>query len=173
MLTVVASGLVGRFIYARIHHGLYGRRATLKELQDELAARRQDLQVDGSITDPLVKRLASLEKTALAPPAGLLRSLGRYLKLAVTTRTAGPGLRRALRKAVRAAARDRGWTWAARRRETRTHRRSLIRYLKGMRRIVALNCHERMFAAWHVLHTPLFIILFVTAVFHVVAVHMY
>ena len=56
---------------------------------------------------------------------------------------------------------------------TRTHRRALNRYLKGMRRIAALKSYERMFAAWHVLHTPLFIILFVTAVFHVVAVHMY
>ena len=33
MALVAASGIVGRFLYGRIHHGLYGRRATLAELR--------------------------------------------------------------------------------------------------------------------------------------------
>ena len=33
MLLVVASGIIGRFIYKRIHHGLYGRKSNLEELQ--------------------------------------------------------------------------------------------------------------------------------------------
>ena len=33
MALVAGSGIVGRFLYARIHHGLYGRRATLAELR--------------------------------------------------------------------------------------------------------------------------------------------
>ena len=36
MLLVAASGIVGRFIYTRIHHGLYGRRATLQEREEAL-----------------------------------------------------------------------------------------------------------------------------------------
>ncbi len=31
-LTVAGSGLIGRFIYSKIHRGLYGRRTSLKEL---------------------------------------------------------------------------------------------------------------------------------------------
>ena len=34
MLTVAGSGLIGRYIYARIHFGLYGRKADLGELRD-------------------------------------------------------------------------------------------------------------------------------------------
>src|SRR5262249_55531378 len=33
MLTVAGSGLIGRYIYARIHHGLYGSKLTLGELR--------------------------------------------------------------------------------------------------------------------------------------------
>src|SRR4030088_2972931 len=33
MLTVAGSGVVGRYIYSRVHHGLYGRKATLSELR--------------------------------------------------------------------------------------------------------------------------------------------
>jgi hypothetical protein len=173
MLTVVASGLVGRFIHARIHHGLYGRRANLGEMRDELAARRAELNIEGALTAKVEARLKALEAIALAPPAGLLASLGRYLALAVDTRIDGPGLRRALRLAVRKIAGERDWTGSARRRASRLLRRHLNQYLKSLRRIAAFACYERLFAAWHVLHMPLFVILFVTAVFHVIAVHMY
>src|ERR1700759_1524963 len=40
MLTVAGSGIFGRYFYAKIHHGLYGRKATLSELQ----ARAQELR---------------------------------------------------------------------------------------------------------------------------------
>ncbi len=33
MLTVAGSGIFGRYFYSKIHHGLYGRKATLAELQ--------------------------------------------------------------------------------------------------------------------------------------------
>src|SRR5882757_6115376 len=42
MLTVSGSGIFGRYFYSKIHHGLYGRKATLTELQErahELRAR--------------------------------------------------------------------------------------------------------------------------------------
>ena len=34
MLTVAGSGLIGRYIYAHIHHGLYGRKLELGELRE-------------------------------------------------------------------------------------------------------------------------------------------
>ena len=34
MSLVAGSGIIGRFIYTRIHHGLYGRRASLNELRE-------------------------------------------------------------------------------------------------------------------------------------------
>ncbi|MBV8851875.1 MAG: hypothetical protein JOY91_00680, partial [Sinobacteraceae bacterium] len=40
MLAVSGSGLIGRYIYAHIHHGLYGSKLTLRELQQNAAKLR-------------------------------------------------------------------------------------------------------------------------------------
>jgi hypothetical protein len=42
-----------------------------------------------------------------------------------------------------------------------------------VRNTATLGVYERLFALWHVLHVPLFILLVITAIIHVVAVHLY
>ena len=43
MVIVASSGLVGRYFYAKIHHGLYGRKANLKELRESLKESKSKL----------------------------------------------------------------------------------------------------------------------------------
>ena len=46
MLLVSGSGTFGRFFYTKIHHGLYGRQATVNELQAELdSSGRREIHV--------------------------------------------------------------------------------------------------------------------------------
>ena len=47
------------------------------------------------------------------------------------------------------------------------------RYTDTLRKIVALRMYERLFSLWHILHLPLFIMMIITAVIHIFAVHMY
>ena len=42
-LLVAGSGLVGRYIYSKIHYGLYGRQLTLKELKEDLDHKQSSL----------------------------------------------------------------------------------------------------------------------------------
>ena len=44
---------------------------------------------------------------------------------------------------------------------------------RTVRRAATLGVYERLFSLWHVLHVPLFVILVLTAIIHVVAVHLY
>lgn len=44
MLLVAGSGLIGRFVYTRIHKGLYGRRSSLKDAHQELAGSAGDVK---------------------------------------------------------------------------------------------------------------------------------
>ena len=46
-------------------------------------------------------------------------------------------------------------------------------HLRRVRKIAELNSYERMFGLWHLFHLPFFYMLVVTAIVHVVAVHMY
>jgi hypothetical protein len=45
--------------------------------------------------------------------------------------------------------------------------------LRQIRRVAELGSYERLFSLWHVFHLPFFYILVVTALVHVLAVHMY
>jgi hypothetical protein len=45
--------------------------------------------------------------------------------------------------------------------------------LHAARRVAEFEACERLFAAWHILHLPLFVMLLVVGVVHVVAVHVY
>ncbi|MGB5624105.1 MAG: hypothetical protein WBM61_00125, partial [Woeseiaceae bacterium] len=42
-----------------------------------------------------------------------------------------------------------------------------------MRQVAQLSFYERLFSLWHVFHMPLFLVLVVSALVHVLAVHMY
>ncbi len=164
MLSVVASGLIGRFIYARVHHGLYGRRASVQEFSQEMQERRVAAGLDAEFAPAAQKRLATLEKLVLAEPMGVVTSARRVLAAAVLTRLVAPALNREAASQLRAIAEERGWSRSARNRHERAIRGLLSAYLESVRRIVAFAFFERLFGLWHVLHMPLFIILVVSAV---------
>ena len=46
-------------------------------------------------------------------------------------------------------------------------------YTKLMTRVAKFTVYERLFAVWHVLHLPIFFVMVLSALVHVLAVHMY
>ena len=66
-----------------------------------------------------------------------------------------------------------GWTKSARRRRLSAYRRHLDSYFDAVARAEAFVLYERLFSLWHMLHLPLFTILILAALAHVVAVHLY
>ena len=49
----------------------------------------------------------------------------------------------------------------------------ITRRLAALRKYAQFRANERLFSLWHVVHYPLFLILVVAVIVHVVAVHMY
>ena len=64
-LTVAGSGLVGRFIYSRIHHGLYGRKANLKELLARVKTTTPGVGRLGTFVPELHKRMTQFDREVL------------------------------------------------------------------------------------------------------------
>ena len=64
MLTVAGSGLVGRYLYAHIHFGLYGRKKTLEELRSS-ARRLQSIGQGIPFLPQLLNRLQAAEQAIL------------------------------------------------------------------------------------------------------------
>jgi hypothetical protein len=160
MLIVAGSGLIGRFFYTRIHRGLYGRRASVREYLSDAESFKSELSPDQSIVAGIMQDLRSYEERRLAPSTTFWNSFCRALT--------SPFARFRLRRRVMHQIRQHQSGTAS-----QSFDRKLKRYLFAVARAEAFALYERLFALWHVLHLPLFIILVFAALAHVVAVHLY
>ncbi len=172
-LLVAISGIVGRHFYAAIHRGLYGRKLTLGELQRDLSSSAEKSHGLATLMPKLVARLDmlcdQLQGDKVTNSLGIRRSLKwlftyRFLRLSLLW-TARRELRLA---AVRfeVVARDQ-------KRLKRTTSRFVRDYTKLMTRVAKFTVYERLFAIWHVLHLPIFFVMVLSVLIHVLAVHMY
>lgn len=173
MLTVASSGLVGRYIYAHIHHGLYGRRMELAELRTGAEGLRA-LSSNISFLPELVNRIEAAEQRLLSTgPRGAL--LGAVKPLIVATTAIGMRwrLHRYVRRSLRALARRSAVVAAERRRLRSVACAYVDRRLAVSRRVAGFEGYERLFSLWHALHIPLLFMMIIAAVIHVIAVHVY
>ena len=173
MLTVASSGLVGRYFYSHIHYGLYGRKMSLGELQQN-AERLRTLQGTIAFLPELVNRLEQQEAKLLASGTRVpVLGLAKPLIVAINALLARWRLRRYVSKALRAAARQSPLVSEQRRRLRRAAGTYVRTRLVATRRVAEFEAYERLFSLWHVLHMPLMFIMFMAAIVHVVAVHVY
>ena len=87
MLTVAASGIVGRYLYAKIHMGLYGRKAEATEIVAEAESLRQSLGHELKAANYIVEELNSFSQCVAEKfPTGLFSSLWSGAVLSVQTR---------------------------------------------------------------------------------------
>lgn len=160
MLLVVASGVIGRFIYRKIHHGLFGSRATLKELQDGLNRHLSALQPALAGHPAIAREVDAFLAEVGRQPQSPLAAARHFLSLGWRRLVASRRIRRNLGAAADdAALHDLGNT--------------LLAALAAAQRTAQFSTYERLFALWHVIHIPFLWMLFITAIVHVVAVHAY
>ena len=173
MLVVALSGLVGRYFYTKIHYGLYGSRANLEELElsSEVGMLRVGFMLEFSPS--LSKRIQSFHAAATAPSSNVFSGIARILLMGIWTRFVYFSISSHLNRAFAMEAQRRGWTKKDRDKRARAARRHLSGYLATARKVVELGFYERLFSLWHVLHIPLFVMLLLTGIGHVIAVHMY
>ena len=165
MLLVAASGLIGRHLYSRIHYGLYGSKVDLARLGGDATALRESMKNLIESVPGLREMLNNLEKQTLQLPHSMLGSIAHVLTIAVKSRIVS--LRAVFR--VRRAFNDGGGDAGTR----ETIRQYLHIYMMTIRRVAGFSFYERLFSLWHVLHLPLFVMLLVSGVVHVLAVHVY
>jgi hypothetical protein len=173
MLIVAGSGIIGRYLYGRIHRGLYGQKLETRDLMAEATDLRRSLGGDPAETTRWNAVLGEYERHAMAPTASFWGAVGRNFAIG--------GLERRYRKPIVEEVEDnlaeealrQGWSKRTRDLGMRDARRVLDAYFASVRRAVGLSVNERLFSLWHVLHLPLFFMLIVAAIIHIVAVHLY
>ena len=168
MILVATSGLIGRFIYRRIHHGLYGRRATQRDAEEALA--RDLAALSPQVRDvPAVKmEIERFGDVAARHPRGPVARAIHFMALGSHRRQTRRRIRRAIVANTAGHAQDA---------DARARLDRLIatadETLLALQRTAQFAAYERLFALWHVLHVPFVYLLGISAVVHVVAVHAY
>ena len=173
MLLVAGSGIVGRHFYARIHRGLYGRKTSLRELQTELAASVEKSHGLATLMPALVAELDDLATDLQGCQVTQSLGVARSLRWTFTHLFMRLHLLLIARRELRAAAAKSD----AITRDYKRIRRSTGRYIRDFTnltgRVAQFSFYERLFALWHILHLPIFFMMVLSAIVHVLAVHMY
>jgi hypothetical protein len=171
MLVVAASGVVGRFIYLRIHQGLGGQLQTLDALQAELGA----TDAGGALrfAPEAAARLQALQSLAGQPRDSWLGHLQRLTVLPWRLRRERRSIRRQAQATLRDMAAREGWDTATLRSRERKVALQVTRYVEAVQRTAQLSAYTRVFSLWHVLHVPFVFLMVLCAIAHVVAVHAY
>jgi hypothetical protein len=173
MLIVAGSGLIGRFIYVRIHHGLSERKLDFAELRKELVQSRDDASDLFALAPSVKSILSGYSDRILAARSNFLAT---FIKLPIRhldgTLT-GLRVRSLAKREVRANAATAGLSRGDARAATRQIRQHAKSFIANSRQVANFSFYERLFSLWHVAHIPLFIALVAAAIFHVIAVHKY
>jgi hypothetical protein len=172
MLLVSGSGLFGRYFYTKIHHGLYGNRATLDELRTA-AERLQKQSTTVQFLPDLVARLTQAEQQMMRVSGTPGLNLISPLILAPMSLIARMRLRSYIWHELAQAAKASLTLSQHRRRLTWLANDYVGRRLGAASRVATFHAYERLFSLWHVLHLPLFFMLIIAGIVHVIAVHVY
>lgn len=164
MVIVASSGLLGRYLYRHLHQGLYGRQLTLTEVRTDAATSlgkvRERLRAEGA--DDLRAIIdAFLRKSAVVEARGWKRPLALALL--------GPSARRAQFRLIAEARNPRGG-------QPYPSQETVdiaVDCIRSVQRSAQFLPYERLFMLWHVLHVPLVLLLVLSVIAHIIAVHMY
>ncbi len=173
MLLVAGSGVVGRYIYTRIHLKLDGLEDTLDDLRS--TAERLRSQTTSTPFLPGLFDLLDREEKRLMYPAK--SAIGRFLHLfTADTRLflARRRTHRAIDDAVRRALNDDAdMVVRQAQRIAKVSKIYASRRLDAGRRVTEYKTYTQLFSLWHVLHIPLFFMLLVAGIVHVIAANVY
>ncbi len=173
MLVVAGSGIVGRFFYTKIHNGLYGRRASLQERQTILGISSGDIKSKFHFAPEAEKLLKQIEADVLAPSRNPLEEAIHFVMLGLRARLVYWRTGHILAKRLKKAAKQRHWNSAKLDERLRYSKGMMRSYLDAIQDTAQFTTYEKLFSLWHVLHVPFVYMMVFSAIFHVVAVHMY
>ncbi|MEJ2694466.1 MAG: hypothetical protein P8166_15910, partial [Candidatus Thiodiazotropha sp.] len=112
MLIVAISGLIGRYLYSRIHYGLYGKKATFASLRTDSEMVTKRLGPLFELHPKSKQLLADYEKRVLQAPRGMIAGTIHWISMRLAAAKLYHAVVRALNKKLLAAAHLKGWSKA-------------------------------------------------------------
>jgi len=164
MILVFLSGVMGRFLYSKIHYGLGGSKAHLVDVQSSLVAAGKRIKS---------QRLDDFSASVMSHPGGLFKAWLDLVTFGWRSRWLTFQLRRDIKRHLESMAKQEAWSVAELRQQRKAFRYQLRTYMFTLRKVALFSVYERFFAFWRHAHVPLLYLLLFSGVVHVIAVHMY
>ena len=169
MLLVAGSGIIGRFIYTRIHHGLYGHKSNLNELQQTVDTNQEKVKQIMMEAPGISERLKQFRGMAIAQDASFLVRSWRFMTMGWRRRRVTKVCQRELQRAVVLLAKTQGWDANQQNQHFQALALSVNEYVAAVLMAAQFTAYERLFRLWHILHTPFVWLLGISGIVHVVA----
>jgi len=166
MIIVAGSGIFGRFVYTHIHRGLHGSRLSAKDISAEIEKLTNNDSDLKRLPPEAVDLISKFEKFCEPAHGGWLMALWRFCAVA-------PWRQWTIMRIHRACLADQGLMLKADRADPTRIESAIDRYFRGLQRVAQFGMYEKLFSLWHVAHVPFVVLLAVSAIYHVIAVHMY
>jgi hypothetical protein len=173
MLLVAGSGIVGRFIYVRIHRGLHGEKLTFQDLQSKAGFESDEMHSKFHFVPDVERRLTEFQAYAVAENLGPAKDVLRLVTLGMRRRIVYQQCAIELRQVMKERAQIRRWDREKYLRRLRRAVQLVDQFLSSVQRVSQFSLYDKLFRLWHVAHVPLVYLLVLSAIAHVVAVHMY
>ena len=175
MLLVSGSGIFGRFFYTKIHFGLYGRQASIKQMQEDLEG-QGDVKSIFSFAPDIQKRLVDFHDSVMKSSKKGGFRIWDFLTMGIRVSWLTRRLVRQLEDVMYSDANEKKWNDIQMKRLDQLffQNEQFIRsYLKNLQELAQFSTYEKLFSLWHIFHVPLVYMLVFSAIWHVIAVHMY
>jgi hypothetical protein len=173
MIIVALSGVVGRFLYARVHRGLRGEVVSLKELQAHVSPEQEDVRSRLAFAPRVEARLRAFEQAELKAEQGWITYFRQVFWLPIAQIFVYRQCAAELHAPIRKLAAHSKWSEADLVRRERHARKLVRRYLTAVVKVAHFTAYEKLFSLWHVAHIPFVYLLVISAIVHVIAVHAY
>ncbi len=175
MLLVSGSGSFGRFFYTKIHHGLYGRLATVNEFKAQLED-SGDMQSVFSFAPKIEQALEDfrLRADAYAKSKGL--GLINFVTIGFLAARLSRQLGKGLHVVMQDKANESNFSAAQIANMEILYDEYHVKielYLEAVRDASQFHTYERLFSLWHIFHIPIIYMLVFSGFYHVYAVHAY
>jgi hypothetical protein len=147
MVAVVASGVIGRFIYIQIPHTIEGRALSLNEVKDMRNKLIDELRNNSGLDESVIDQLLLATGNSNEASAGQSKKMSeseviREIKKALSKKDVAKAQRRSIMKMVR-------------------------EEFALARRIGRLELMQKLFKYWHVAHLPFALIMLIILIVHV------
>ena len=164
MLLVSSSGIVGRYAYQKIHRGLYGEQIEFSELKVAFDESKKHFSQSELLTSGLLSQLTQIEFDVNRRKPSFFKSFKSYREISKIHNELLNKTRAITKRILKNKVKLKSFVTEAK------HLQTGIKQLKTMANYAV---YAKVFSMWHIFHLPIFFMMLIAAIVHVVVVHMF